>query len=85
MIQLIDCMKFNKKEGPSEDASIPLRMGDKIITKSRRREGHGWKMGRGRKKGTRSGMRGDKSTRRINGNMQLLRVGAGETRIVREM
>ena len=77
MIQLADQMKFNKKEGPSEDAAIPHRIGDKIITKSRRREGHGWKMGRGRKKGTRSGMRGDRSTRRINGNMQLTGCGCG--------
>jgi hypothetical protein len=36
MIQLAGCMKFHKKEGPSEhasilSASIALRMGDKII------------------------------------------------------
>jgi hypothetical protein len=35
MIQLTGHMKFNKKEGPSEDASIPLRRENKIIMKSR--------------------------------------------------
>ena len=29
MIQLTDCKKFNKKEGPSEDVSIPFRRGNK--------------------------------------------------------
>jgi hypothetical protein len=32
MIQLTDIIKFNKKEGPSEGASIPLRSGNKIIS-----------------------------------------------------
>jgi hypothetical protein len=31
VIQLIDHMKLNKKEGPSVDASIPIRRGNKII------------------------------------------------------
>ena len=31
MIQLTDCMKFNKKEGPSEDGLIPLRGVNTII------------------------------------------------------
>jgi hypothetical protein len=31
MIQLIDCIKFKKKEGPSVDTSIPLGRGNKII------------------------------------------------------
>ena len=31
MIQLTDCMKFNKKEGPSEYVLIPLRGGNTII------------------------------------------------------
>jgi hypothetical protein len=30
MIQLTDHMKFNKKEGQSVDASIPIRRGNKI-------------------------------------------------------
>lgn len=38
MIQHTDHMKFNKKEGTSVDASIPLRRGNKIITGGRRRE-----------------------------------------------
>lgn len=35
MIQLKDHMKFNKKKGPSEDTSIPLRKGNKLITGGR--------------------------------------------------
>jgi hypothetical protein len=31
MVQHTDCKKFNKKEGQSEVASIPLRIGKKII------------------------------------------------------
>jgi hypothetical protein len=34
-------MKFNKKEGPSEDASDSFRRGNKIIMGSRGREGPG--------------------------------------------
>jgi hypothetical protein len=41
MIQFTDHMKLNKKEGPSIDTSIPLRKGDKIITRGRGREGPG--------------------------------------------
>jgi hypothetical protein len=37
--------KFNEKEGPSEDASIPFRRGNKIITECREREGPGWLRG----------------------------------------
>ena len=43
MIQLTDHMKFNKQKGLSEDASIPLRRGNKIIRGGRRREGSGWR------------------------------------------
>ena len=43
MIQLTDSIKFNKKEGPSEDASISLRREKKIIIGGRRRKGPGWK------------------------------------------
>ena len=35
-------MKPNKKGGPSVDASIPLRRGNKIIMGGRGREGPGW-------------------------------------------
>jgi len=38
MIQLTDHMKLNKKEDPSADALIPVRMGNKIITGDRGRE-----------------------------------------------
>ena len=43
MIYLTDPKKLNEKEGPSEDASIPLRRENKIIMEGRRREGLGWK------------------------------------------
>jgi hypothetical protein len=39
MIHLTEHMKFNKKKGPSEDASIWLRMGKKIVMEGRGREG----------------------------------------------
>ena len=39
MIQPRNHKKFNKKEGPSEDASVPLRMGNKIIMGGSEREG----------------------------------------------
>jgi len=44
-------MTFNKKEGPSMDASVLLRRGYKIIVGGRGREGPGWKRGRGGKNG----------------------------------
>jgi hypothetical protein len=37
LIQSTTHKKFNKKEDPSEDASIPLRRGNKIIMENRRR------------------------------------------------
>jgi hypothetical protein len=37
MIHPTDSKKLNKKEGPNEDASIPLRRGNKIITGGRGR------------------------------------------------
>jgi hypothetical protein len=42
MIQPTDHKKFNKKEGPSEDASNILRRGNKIIIGDRERERPGW-------------------------------------------
>ena len=39
MIQPIDHKKFNKKEGPSKDASIPLKKGNKIFMRCGEREG----------------------------------------------
>ena len=50
MIHPTDHKKFNKKEGPNEDTSVPLRRGNKIIIRGRGREGPGWKRGRGREK-----------------------------------
>jgi hypothetical protein len=41
MLQLTDYKKLNKKEGPSEDASNPLRRRNKIIMGERGRE-TGW-------------------------------------------
>lgn len=38
MAQPTDSMKFNKKEGPSENALIPLRRENKIVTGGRGRE-----------------------------------------------
>jgi hypothetical protein len=35
-------LKFNKQEGPSVDASIPLRRRNKIITEGTRREEPQW-------------------------------------------
>lgn len=35
-----DPKRLNKKEGPSEDASIPLTRGNKIITQGTKGEGH---------------------------------------------
>jgi hypothetical protein len=40
MIQLTGHMKLNKKEGPSVDASVLLRRGNKITTGGRGRENH---------------------------------------------
>jgi hypothetical protein len=41
MIQLIDHMKLEKKEGQSVDSSIPFRRGNKIIIRGRKKEGSG--------------------------------------------
>jgi hypothetical protein len=43
-------MKFSKKKGPSEDASIPLRRGNKIIMGGREEE-PGWVNGGKQKRG----------------------------------
>jgi hypothetical protein len=44
-IQPRDLRKFNKQKGPSEDASIPLRRGNKIIMGGSKREGPGREKG----------------------------------------
>jgi hypothetical protein len=51
MIQVTDHMKLNKKEGPSVDASIPVRKGNKIIMGEQRREGPGCERGEKERKG----------------------------------
>ena len=56
MIQLKDHMKFNKKKGPSEDTSIPLRRGKKIIMRDKVKEAPGWEMEGKWKRGRGSGM-----------------------------
>ena len=60
MIQFTDNMKLNKKEGPSVDASIPLRRGNKIIMGVRRKEGPRWERRRGKGKGGRIRYGGDR-------------------------
>ena len=52
MIQLMDHMKLKRKEDQRVDASVLLRMGNKIIKGNSRWEGHGRKRGgAGRKEG----------------------------------
>lgn len=71
--------KLNKKKGSSEDASIPPRRGNKIVILGRGRKGHGWE--REGNRGAGSGMGRDKREaqrfRRMNGNLQVLRMGGG--------
>ena len=50
MIHLTDHTKF-KKNGPSEDSSIPLRKAKKIITSGRWRERPYWEKGEGVERG----------------------------------
>ena len=76
-----DCKKFNKKKGPSEDASIPRRSrGGGQNNHGRLREKGTWE-GEDREKGAGSNMgRGKRETpraRRMHGNMQLPGVGGG--------
>jgi hypothetical protein len=52
MIQLTDIMKFNKKEGPSEDVSMAFKREKKIIMGGRGREESRWEReGEGEKLG----------------------------------
>ena len=44
MIHPTDSKKLNKMGGPSEDSSIPLRRGNKIVMGDRGREGSQWEM-----------------------------------------
>ena len=41
LMQPTNCKTFNKKESTGEDASIPLRRGNKIIMKVRGSKGYG--------------------------------------------
>jgi hypothetical protein len=41
MLYPTDPKKLNKKEDPNEGASIPLRMGSKLIMRGRGKEGPG--------------------------------------------
>ena len=45
MIQSVDTKKLNKKIGPSENASIPLRRGNKVVIGEREREVPWWVKG----------------------------------------
>ena len=78
-IQLTDRMKLNKKEVQSMNASIPLRIMNKIITGGRGREGPEWERGEGQKAGTGSGMGRDSGevqrTKKMNEKLQLLWAG----------
>lgn len=47
MIHSTDPEKLNNKEGPSEDAGIFLRRGNKIVIGGGCREGTGWERGWG--------------------------------------
>jgi hypothetical protein len=49
--KLTDHLKLKKKKDQSEDASIILRRGNKIITRSRKRKRHGRERGGGGKRG----------------------------------
>ena len=79
--------KFNKKEYPSEDASIPPRRGYKVILKGK--GGGTWvRESRRREKGGRiryggRDRREAQRARRMNENMQLwgLEVGAGRVNL----
>jgi hypothetical protein len=72
MVQLKDCMKVNKKEGQSVDASNPLTRGNKIITGGRERERPGWERRREGDREAGPGMRRERrkiqATRRVNRN-----------------
>jgi len=46
MIKPTDLKKFIRKEGPSEDTSIPLRRGNKIIIGGRGKKERSWRRGR---------------------------------------
>jgi hypothetical protein len=73
-IQFTEDMKFSKKEGQSEDVSIPHRRGNKTIMGCRGREEPGVRVEGEGKKGTGSCMVGDRReaqrARRMNENMQ---------------
>jgi hypothetical protein len=65
---LTDYMKLNKKKCKSVDAFIPLRRGNKIITRCREREGPGrercWQ---GKRRGREAGMGRDRRKRSPEG------------------
>jgi hypothetical protein len=52
-MQVTDHKKCNKKEGPSEDASIPLGWVKEMITGGRGRDGPRWERGEGWERGNR--------------------------------
>jgi hypothetical protein len=74
MVQPTDCKKFNKKESPSQEVSIPLQQETKIIMGGREKEGTRWE-GEGNGVGLRSAVGRDRRegqrVRRINGNWWL--------------
>ena len=82
MTQYTDHLKFDKKEGPSEDDSILLRKGNKIINGGRGKEGSRLMRGNRGENEVRSGRGKDRSeaqnSRRMNGYMKLHRWVRGE-------
>ena len=77
MTQFKNCRKLNKKEGPSVDASIPLRRGNKIITRCRERKGPVWEreMGGGKGCKIRYGMRQERRTEGQENELKYTAVG----------
>jgi hypothetical protein len=85
--QPTDSKKRNKQKGPSEEASIPLRIGKEIITGGRGKGGSRWERaewGGGEKGETGSDMGGGdrreaQRAKNMNGNKQLQEAGGGRT------
>jgi hypothetical protein len=73
MIYPTDHKKLHKKEGSSEDTSIPLRMENKIIMGVRGRGGPEWERGKRARSdmGAGADRREAQRARRMNRNMQL--------------
>jgi hypothetical protein len=83
MLHSTDPKKINKKEGPSEDASILFRKGNKIIMGGRGREGLGCERGGDKRGRIRYGNRQERGPEGQENEWKYLaawggRVGGGE-------